>query len=193
MKTKENKKALEQEEWYTPKSLVDALLKSGDELFGTGVGNENFLFDLDPASSKDKNVIKLSKRIFTREDNGLLQTWSENEYVFLNPPFTNGRDSKSPLKQFANKIVKHNNGIVLCLEKPNVSVTGLMRANCSCMVLFRRRLTYRKPTWAKRTEDNPKYYSLMYGFGEKALIHLTKFCEIYSEKGMEPEIFYHKL
>ncbi len=60
-------------EWPTPQWLFDAL----DQEFG---------FTLDPCST-DANA--KCQRHFTRETNGLRQSW-RNEVVFMNPPY--GRD-----------------------------------------------------------------------------------------------------
>ena len=183
-----NQRTLEEtlamEEWYTPKTLVDSLLLAGDQLFEAAAGSGKFLFDLDPASSRDENVIPLSRRIFTREDDGLKQEWPKDDYIFLNPPFTNGMDKNSPLRQFIRKAVEHNNGVILCLDKPNVTVTGLLREKCSCIITFTHKLAYNCP-FGKRT-SKPLYYSIIYGMGEKSINHLRLFCKIYSE--VEPKM-----
>lgn len=57
---------------YTPGDIVEA---------ARGVLGR---IDLDPASSLAANDIVQAKQIYTREDNGLVQSWYGN--VFLNPP-----------------------------------------------------------------------------------------------------------
>ena len=192
-----NQRTLEEtlamEEWYTPKTLVDSLLLAGDQLFEAAAGSGKFLFDLDPASSRDENVIPLSRRIFTREDDGLKQEWPKDDYIFLNPPFTNGRDENSPLRQFTRKAIEHNNGIVLCFDKPNVSVTGLLRERCKCRVVFARRVKYSCPK-GKRVSSPPSY-SILYGLGERSVEHLRLFCKLYSkaEPEMGPQFMLHEI
>lgn len=60
------------DEWSTPKDLFDSL-------------NEEFHFDLDAAST-DENA--LCERHFTRENDGLLQSWGGCS-VWCNPPYSN--------------------------------------------------------------------------------------------------------
>lgn len=57
-------------EWSTPQAFYDAL-------------NAEFGFTLDPAATKENAK---TKRYFTEEDNGLLQSW-DDEIVFCNPPY----------------------------------------------------------------------------------------------------------
>ena len=178
----------EKEEWYTPKDLVNTLLESGKVVFE----QDCFLFDLDPASSRDDNITPLSKSIFTREDNGLEKSWFG--YIFLNPPFTRSRKIEDDvLQQFIKKAVDHNDGIVLCLDKPNVQVTGLLRENCSCIVTFKRKLRYTCNSKLTKAGNMPQYFSIMYGLGDKAALHLKKFVELYNQQDSEmgPEYFIH--
>jgi phage N-6-adenine-methyltransferase len=60
----------EQDTWSTPTDLFQKL-------------NDEFHFTLDPCCSTE--TAKCSK-FFTKEDNGLIQNWS-NEIVFMNPPY----------------------------------------------------------------------------------------------------------
>lgn len=60
--------------WYTPTYLVEMCrLVLGD-------------IELDPASDEVANEVVQAKRIFTEEDNGLLQDWDTEGSIFLNPP-----------------------------------------------------------------------------------------------------------
>lgn len=58
------------DEWPTPQWLFDAL-------------NAEFGFTLDPCATRENAKCR---RYFTREQDGLLQDWS-NERVFMNPPY----------------------------------------------------------------------------------------------------------
>jgi phage N-6-adenine-methyltransferase len=78
-------------EWYTPKSIIEAAIKVMGEI------------TLDPATSELANKTVNAKNIFTAEDNGLEKPWSGN--VWLNPPY-----SADLIGQFAEKAVK---------ERPN--------------------------------------------------------------------------
>lgn len=68
----------ESEEWYTPQQFIEA----ARDVMG--------VIDLDPASCEFANQIVKAQKIYTAEDNGLLQEWSGN--IWLNPPYGKGRD-----------------------------------------------------------------------------------------------------
>jgi len=59
-------------EWYTPKYIFDALGQR---------------FDLDPASpGKGLDHVPAAK-VFTKADDGLIQPWPPDAFVWLNPPY----------------------------------------------------------------------------------------------------------
>lgn len=60
------------DEWATPQDLYDKL-------------NAEFEFTLDPCATPENAKCK---RFFTKEDDGLKQTWKD-ETVFVNPPYSN--------------------------------------------------------------------------------------------------------
>lgn len=68
------------DEWYTP----DYIIKAVRACMG-GI-------DLDPASTEDANKIVGAKKIFTKEDDGLIQYWDPKIYkrVWVNPPYSRG-------------------------------------------------------------------------------------------------------
>lgn len=81
--------------WATPQSFFNEL-------------NQEFGFTLDPCATPDNAKCA---RYFTKEDNGLEQSW-ENEIVFMNPPY--GRE----IKKWMQKAVKSwlvENATVVCL------------------------------------------------------------------------------
>ena len=69
------------DEWSTPQAFYDLL-------------NEEFQFTLDPCATAENAKCA---RLFTKEDNGLLQSWS-GETVFVNPPY-------SQIKEWTKKCV----------------------------------------------------------------------------------------
>ena len=167
-------------EWYTPKDLVIALLDSGKKLFG-----DEFIFDLDPASSYSDLITPLSKQIYTKEDDGLKQDWGTG-YIFCNPPFQryinkNGKKVRGEydlLGRFCNRMIEHENGIVLTFDKPSV-LTHSLRMNSSKIVCFRKRVNYITPTG--RSSIVPAD-TILYGFGDKAKEHLSLLGEEYLKK-----------
>jgi len=83
-------------EWYTPKSIFDAL---------------NLVFDTDPASPGPGLCFVPALRIYTKDDDGLRQPWFG--LVWLNPPF-GGRRGQVP---WLRKFFTHGNGIALCAAR----------------------------------------------------------------------------
>ncbi len=81
-------------EWSTPQGLFDAL-------------DWEFRFTLDPCCTH-KNA--KCKKHYTREENGLLQSWAD-ERVFMNPPY--GRDVKHWLRKAYQE--SKNGATVVCL------------------------------------------------------------------------------
>ena len=57
------------DDWYTPPDIFDAL---------------GLIFDLDPCSPGPARWVP-ARKIYTKEDDGLVQSWSGT--VFMNPPF----------------------------------------------------------------------------------------------------------
>lgn len=84
------------DEWYTPKYLVD--------YFGK--------FDYDPATTDEKAKEFGIKYYDTKETNGLTKDWTKYNRIWLNPPFT-------LKKEFLSKAVEtyniSNNEIYVCI------------------------------------------------------------------------------
>lgn len=149
-----NKKA-PNNDCYTSKDFIEGLL----------AGNNGELFDLDPASSKiADNYVKIAKNIFTKEDDGLISNWSEDNYVFLNPPF-----SEDLFLPFVRKMINHNNGILLVFEKVSTATKRLIEPNCSLIMKFKKRFQFVDINGEK---CNLNYYITLYSFGKKAQRHL---------------------
>jgi DNA N-6-adenine-methyltransferase (Dam) len=71
-------------------------------------------FDLDvahPGVGAGAGVCHVpTKRFFTKADNGLLQPWPKHEFLWNNPPYSEGRHSIVP---WMEKYFEHGNGIAL--------------------------------------------------------------------------------
>ena len=81
----------ESDEWYTPQFIFDAW---------------GLTFDLDPSSPGPSHWVP-AKRVFTKADNGLVQSWVG--MVWLNPPFGK-RHGHVP---WLEKFLDHGNGVGL--------------------------------------------------------------------------------
>lgn len=84
-------------EYYTNYEIISLV----HEMFGT--------IDLDPASNDLANITVQAKRIFTKEDNGLVKPWKANT-LWLNHPFHKGEKACKP-KKGRKKMCKKKNCI----------------------------------------------------------------------------------
>jgi hypothetical protein len=82
---------IEPSEWYTPPEIFRAL---------------GLVFDLDPCSPGPGHWVP-AKKIFTKADDGLPQSW--HGLVFMNPPF-GGRRGHVP---WLRKFFQHRDGVAL--------------------------------------------------------------------------------
>ena len=73
-------------EWYTPKEYIELVKKVMGKI------------DLDPASCDEAQKIIKAEEYYTKEDNGLEQSWFGN--IWLNPPY-----SQPLVKYFTNAVV----------------------------------------------------------------------------------------
>ena len=79
------------DDWYTPPNIFDAL---------------GLIFDLDPCSPGPAHWVP-ARKIYTKEDDGLVQPWSGT--VFMNPPFGR-RNGHVP---WLRKFLAHGDGIAI--------------------------------------------------------------------------------
>ena len=78
-------------DWYTPPDIFDAL---------------GLIFDLDPCSPGPAHWVP-ARKIYTKEDDGLVQPWSGT--VFMNPPFGR-RNGHVP---WLRKFLAHGDGVAI--------------------------------------------------------------------------------
>jgi ParB family chromosome partitioning protein len=74
------------DEWFTPAEYIEA----ARDVMGS--------IDLDPASTSEAQKVVGAVRFFSKDDNGLMQTWNGN--VFLNPPY-----SVPLIQEFVEKVM----------------------------------------------------------------------------------------
>jgi DNA N-6-adenine-methyltransferase (Dam) len=79
------------DDWYTPRDIFDAL---------------GLTFDLDPCSPGPTHWVP-ARKIYTKEDDGLVQPWSGT--VFMNPPFGR-RNGHVP---WLRKFLAHGDGVAI--------------------------------------------------------------------------------
>lgn len=141
-------------------------------------------FELDPASSDRANeMCKVADKYYTKEDDGLTSPWGNN-YVFCNPPF-----SGTLFTDFSRKMVEHNNGILLALDKTTISTRRLLDPNCSCLMKFKNyRMSFVKPNG----EVGFIHLITLYAFGERAAMHLLKVKKEYEKMGLGPYCLFNE-
>ena len=159
------------DECYTPSQLTTPLLETMEGGFG--------YFDLDPASSDMANRMnKIAKRYLTEKEDGLVTSWGNNDYVFCNPPYT-----WELMVPFCKKMVMHNNGILLVLDKTTVMTRKLLDTNCTCVLRFG---SYRPWFVDPCGNQNFRHIVSLYAFGEKAMKHLIRAKKVYEQQGLDP-------
>jgi hypothetical protein len=111
-------------EWYTPEYIIKASRKTMGSI------------DLDPATSIKANEIVKAKRIFTKDDNGLIKKWDGN--VWMNPPY-----SQPLINEFSAKIIDELKNInQACILVNNATETNwfqniLIKCDCICFLKSR--------------------------------------------------------
>jgi len=96
--------------WQTPKPFFELVEKQMNLIFPPQNTNKQpeFKFTLDPAST-DENA--LTKKHFTKKDNGLIKSWRGNN-IFLNPPYSAMGEW---VKKAYNESQKENTKVVMIL------------------------------------------------------------------------------
>ncbi|NCD04224.1 MAG: adenine methyltransferase [Clostridia bacterium] len=132
----------ENDEWYTPVEIIRSL---GE-------------FDLDPASSPEAfRLNRSAKKIYTAQDNGLIQSWHGR--VWLNPPYSN------PLLQdFLKKMAEHNRGIALVFSKIEAKwFHEIVFEYATAVKFLYNRIQFLKPDGTKGTQ--PRNGSMLVAYG----------------------------
>lgn len=134
-------------EYYTPPEIVHAL---GE-------------FDLDPCYPIMPLPWQTAKKVYTKEDDGLLMPWDGR--VWLNPPY--GRE----LATWVNKMALHNNGILLCFNRSDTDALHkyVYPFATSHFILRRRPHFYRPaaPGQIERMKANSGGPIVLFAYGEQ--------------------------
>lgn len=102
-------------EWLTPPEILAAL----------GVGTRD---DVDPCAPK-KQPYPTARRVFTKEDNGLLQPWRGP--VWLNPPYTTGE-----IELWLRKMAEHNHGTAMIFARTETEAFQRYVLDAATALLF---------------------------------------------------------
>lgn len=156
-------------EWYTPRDFIEDIR--------TVMGD----IDLDPASSFKANEIVGAKKIYTKENNGLIQKW--NGKVYMNPPYGSeliGKFVNKLCESFDSGAVKQ--AIVLVNNATETSWFQELAQRASSIVFPSSRIKFLD------FEGNPKNTPLQ----GQALLYLgknnDKFLNVFSKRGIVVEI-----
>lgn len=153
--------------WITPKSFI----KIVEEYFGGPI-------PLDPATEPNNPTDAL--KFFTEQDNGLIQPWSNQPGVFVNPPY-----SKGSMPAWTKKIEEEaaKGAIIIALlpcgarfsTKYWQSNALSQRLNAICFVKGRLKFSLRDGT----VGDRNLYDSQIYGYN----VDVAKFKLVFSKLG----------
>lgn len=138
--------------WLTPTHVLDAVR----DLFGGQIG-------LDPATEPD-NPTK-AYRFFTKEDNGLLNSWNGYGSVFVNPPY--GKELMTWVVKICDEACRTWNPIVALLPGQRFETRVWQERLLPCgslnhIVFIKGRLKFIRPG-GEVAKSNP-YGSMLYVF-----------------------------
>lgn len=142
----------EENEWYTPKYIFDA------------IGLE---FDMDPCSPGEGFTFVPAKKHLTIVDDGLTSDWDGT--VFMNPPY--GKHTKDWMK----KLVEHGNGIALVFSRTDVAwfQDSVPSASLVCFISSRIKF-YKGGIKEDCIVGTPGAGSVLIAYGEKSAEALKK-------------------
>jgi phage N-6-adenine-methyltransferase len=140
------------DEWYTPKSIIDALGQ----------------FDLDPCAP-EYPLFDTAKTMYNKNDNGLSKEWFGR--VWLNPPY-----SRPLIEQFVKKMADHGNGIALLFNRcDNKMFHDIIFEKATAIKFLRKRIRFLRPDGSPG--DSPGCGSVLIAFG-KDNANILKQCNI---------------
>lgn len=139
----------DKDEWYTPRDVFKAM---------------DCVFDLDPCSPGVNHWVP-SRRVYTKEDDGLTRDWEG--FVFMNPPF-GGRNEILPWLQ---AFVTHGNGIGVCFARMSAGWMHKYRP-FDYYFHFNKKMQFVRPDG--RTGTQPKDAVMFFGVGQKAYKILSR-------------------
>jgi hypothetical protein len=141
------------DEWYTPQWLIEKLGP----------------FDLDPCSPMVP-PFQIAPVSYNKEQDGLTHEWPKESFVWLNPPY-----SRLLLKKFVIKMVEHNNGIALLINRQdNLLFQDIIFPKAASMIFMRHRVKFLRP---EGESGNPFFGSCLVAFGSEADRRLRQ-CDI---------------
>ena len=130
------------DEWYTPRWIIEALGP----------------FDLDPCSPQVRPFDTAALH-YTKEDDGLQQDWDHSR-VWLNPPY-----SRVLLRQFVEKMARHDNGIALLVNRTdNVLFQEVIFPTADSMLFMRKRVKFLTPEGSPM-KSNPFFGNCLVAWG----------------------------
>ncbi|WP_426292025.1 DNA N-6-adenine-methyltransferase [Dyadobacter endophyticus] len=135
----------ENDEWYTPSYIFDAL------------GCE---FDLDVAAPENRDFVSVPASKFITQ-NSLNVQW--NGFVWMNPPFS-GRNCK---EQWLEKIYLHGNGIALTPDRTSAPWWPAAAKKSDALLLITGKVKFIRPNGS--IAGSPGNGTTLFAYGEKAV------------------------
>ena len=131
------------DDWYTPRWIIDTLGP----------------FDLDPcAPPLSVRPFDIAPKCYTKDDDGLEQPWEG--VVWLNPPY-----SRVLLRMFVERMVDHNNGIALLVNRQdNLMWQEEIFPSAKSMIFMRHRVKFLQPDGRK---SSPFFGSCLVAWGDE--------------------------
>ena len=138
-------------EWYTPKSVFDAL----------GVG-----FDLDVCSpGLDKTWVPAGRALTIAED-GLTSPW--HGFVWCNPPYGKGID------KWIKRMAEHNNGIALLPARPDTAWFHEASSTATSILFVRGRIKFHPGDKNAPNTGSPGAGNVLMAWGQQAALVLEQ-------------------
>lgn len=159
-------------EWYTPYPYIEAARK----VMGS--------IELDPASSEAANLRVNAERIFTMEDNGLLQKWYANT-LWLNAPGI--KSGSGQAKWQAHLITEYKAGrtkeAIMCVFNASGTETAWFQTLLGnyplCLTNHRIKFIPEVGRYADTSKNQPLHGNAFAYFGSNA----TRFTEVFRQFG----------